>query len=104
MFVVTKKLLGKSLKTGKANQLSFNSQLSLPKILSLSEGIKKLPLLNFTSNKSFGLIPIIIPTSSRETRSGGLSIDMESDVFKYGKGTCNDTFSPTENFILNEYL
>ena len=26
------------------------------KILSLSEGIKKLPLLNLTSNKSFGLI------------------------------------------------
>ena len=70
--------------------------------LSLSAGIKKLPLLNFTSNKSFGLIPIISPTSSRETRSGGLNIDMESAVFKYGKGTCKDTFSPIENFIMTK--
>ena len=102
MFVVTKKLFVKPLKTGKLNQVSFNCQLSLLKILSLAEGIKKFPLLNFTSNKSFGLIPIIMPTSSRETRSGGLSIDKESDVFKYGKGTCKDPFSPTENFIMTK--
>jgi len=81
---------------------SFNSQLSLLKNLSLSEGIKKFPLLNFTSNKSLGLIPIISPTSSRDTRSGGLNVDIESAVFKYGKGTCRDTFSPIENFIMNK--
>ena len=98
------KLFRKSLKAGKPNRVSINCQLSLPKTLSLSEGIKKLPLLNFTSNKSFGFIPIIMPTSSRETRSGGLSIDIESAVFKYGKGTCKDTFSPTENFIMTRKL
>ena len=68
--------------------------------MSLSAGIKKFPLLNLTSNKSLGLIPIITPTSSRDTRSGGLSIDTESTVFKYGIGTCKDTFSPIENFIM----
>ena len=95
-------LFRKSVKTGEPNQIFFNYQLSLTKILSLSEGIKKLPLLNFTSSKSFGLIPVIMPTSSRETRSGGLNIDRGSAVFKYGKGTCKDTFTPTENCIMKK--
>ena len=102
MYAVTKKLFEKSLKTGKLNQVRLNSQSSIPRILSLSEGIKKLPLLNLTSNKSLALIPIITPTSSRETKSGGLSIDIGSAVFKYGRGTCKDTFSPTENFIMTK--
>ena len=75
-------LFEKSTKTGNSNQVLQYCQFSLSKILSLSEGIKKLPLLNFTSNKSFGLIPIITPTSSRDTKSGGLNIDIESAVFK----------------------
>ncbi len=90
------------MQNGKFKKVSFDFKFSQSKVLSLSEGIKKLPLLNFTSNKSFDLIPIIMPTSSRETRSGGLSTDIESAVFKYGKGTCKDTFSPTENFIINK--
>ena len=82
--------------------IKFDYQYSLLKILSLSEGIKKLPLLNLTSKISFDLIPITTPTSSRDTRSGGLNTDIESAVFKYGKGTCKHTFSPTENFIMNK--
>ena len=93
-------LFEKSTKTGNSNQVIQYCQFSLSKILSLSEGIKKLPLLNFTSNKSFGLIPIIIHSSSNDTRSAGLKVDIESMVFKYGIGTCKVTFSPIEKFIM----
>ena len=88
--------------TGKTDKVSIGFHIYLSKTISLSDGIKKFPLLNFTSNKSFDLIPIITPTSSRDTRSGGLNIEIGSAVFKYGKGPCKDTFSPTENFIITK--
>tara|TARA_B100000579_G_C22539728_1_gene714635 strand:- start:369 stop:698 length:330 start_codon:yes stop_codon:yes gene_type:complete len=97
VFAAIKKLFKKSGKIG-INNLNISYPLSIS--LSLSEGIKKFPLLNLTSNKSFGLIPTIIPTSSSDTRSGGLNVDIVSTVFKYGIGTCKETLFPIENFIM----
>ena len=41
-----------------------------------------------------------MPSSSGDTKSGGLNIEIVSTVFKYGIGTFKDTLLPMENFIL----
>ena len=61
--------------------------------------IRNEPLLNFTSTVSGDFIESISPISSIATKSGGLSIGILSEVFRYDTGAINLTLSLISNFI-----